>query len=196
MPDGRRAVFLDRDGTIVDDPSPGFLHEPGRVRLLPGAAEAIHRLNEAGWLVVTVSNQSGIARGLYDEAAFAAVQRRLGELLAAHDAHLDAAYYCPHHPEITGPCECRKPGVKLFRDAQTALGIDLARSYWVGDRLSDVEPARTLGGRGLLVATGHGAAHRAQARALGVPVVPDLAAAVDAILHGVEHRAAVPEERE
>src|SRR2546426_4568969 len=72
MPDGRRAVFLDRDGTIVDDPSPGFLHEPGRVRVLPGAAEAIHRLNEAGWLVVTVSNQSGIARGLYDEAAFAA----------------------------------------------------------------------------------------------------------------------------
>ena len=196
MPDGRRAVFLDRDGTIVDDPSPGFLHEPGRVRLLPGAAEAIHRLNEAGWLVVTVSNQSGIARGLYDEAAFAAVQRRLGELLAAHGAHLDATYYCPHHPEITGPCECRKPGVKLFRDAQTALGIDLARSYWVGDRLSDVEPARTLGGRGLLVATGHGAAHRAQARALGVPLVPDLAAAVDAILHGVEHRAAVPEERD
>ena len=196
MPDGRRAVFLDRDGTIVDDPSPGFLDEPGRVRLLPGAAEAIHRLNEAGWLVVTVSNQSGIARGLYDEAAFAAVQRRLGELLAAHGAHLDATYYCPHHPEITGPCECRKPGVKLFRDAQTALGIDLARSYWVGDRLSDVEPARTLGGRGLLVATGHGAAHRAQARALDVPVVPDLAAAVDAILHGVEHRAAVPEERE
>src|SRR5216117_452874 len=79
MPDGRRAVFLDRDGTIVDDPSPGFLHEPG-------------------WLVVTVSNQSGIARGLYDEAAFAAVQRRLGELLAAHGAHLDATYYCPHHP--------------------------------------------------------------------------------------------------
>ena len=196
MPDGRRAVFLDRDGSIVDDPSPGFLHEPGRVRLLPRAAEAIHRLNEAGWLVVTVSNQSGIARGLYDEAAFAAVQRRLGELLAAHGAHLDATYYCPHHLEITGPCECRKPGVKLFRDAQTALGIDLARSYWVGDRLSDVEPARTLGGRGLLVATGHGAAHRAQARALGVPVVPDLAAAVDAILHGVEHRAAVPEERE
>src|SRR2546427_285055 len=102
-----------------------------------------------------------------------------------HGAHLDATYYCPHHLEITGPCECRKPGVKLFRDAQTALGIDLARSYWVGDRLSDVEPARTLGGRALLVATGHGAAHRAQARALGVPVVADLAAAVDLIVRGV-----------
>lgn len=182
MPDGRRAVFLDRDGTIVDDPSPGFLHEPGRVRLLPGSADAIHRLNAAGWLVVTVSNQSGIARGLHDAAAYSAVQRRLAELLAAHGAHLDAAYYCPHHPEITGPCECRKPGVKLFQDAQRALGLDLAGGYWVGDRLSDVEPARKLGGRAFLVETGRGAAHADQARALGVPVVADLAAAVRAIV--------------
>src|SRR2546428_3597914 len=121
---GRRAAFLDRDGTIVE--APGFLHQPGKVRLLAGAGEAIRQLNEAGWLVVTVSNQSGIARGLYDAAAYAALQRRLGELLAAHDPHLDAAYYCPHHPEITGPCECRQPGGKLFRDAQTAVGIDLA----------------------------------------------------------------------
>ncbi len=180
----RRAVFLDRDGTIVDDPSPGFLHEPGKVRLLPGAAEAIRRLNEAGWLVVTVSNQSGIARGLYDAAAYFAVQRRLTELLVAHGARLDGAYYCPHHPEIDGPCECRKPGAKLFREAQRALGLDLARSVWIGDRLSDVAPARTLGGRAILVATGHGAAHRAQAGALGVPVTADLAAAADAIVRG------------
>ncbi len=189
-----RAVFLDRDGTMVEDP--GFLHEPGRVRLLPGAAAAVRRLNEAGWLVVTVSNQSGIARRLYDAAAYAAVQRRLGELLAAHGAHVDAAYHCPHHPEITGPCACRKPGVQLFRDAQAALDIDFAQSYWVGDRLSDVQPARILGGRAILVATGHGAAHRAQAGALGVPVVPDLAAAADLILGDAEHSAAAPEERE
>ena len=184
----RRAVFLDRDGTIVEDP--GFLHEPGKVRLLPGAADAIHRLNEAGWLVITVSNQSGIARGLYDVATYSAVQRRLVELLAAHGARLDGAYFCPHHPEITGPCECRKPGVRLFRDAQAALGLDLARCYWVGDRLSDVQPARALGGEGegegraFLVATGRGAAHVAQARALGVPVVADLAAAATAIVRG------------
>src|SRR2546429_620821 len=115
-----RAVFLDRDGTIVEDP--GFLHEPAKVRLLPGAAAAIRRLNDAGWLVATVSNQSGIARGLYDAAAYAAVQRRVVELLAAHGARLDGAYFCPHHPEITGPCECRKPGVRLFRGAAAALG--------------------------------------------------------------------------
>jgi D-glycero-D-manno-heptose 1,7-bisphosphate phosphatase len=175
-----RAVFLDRDGTIVADP--GFLHEPGQVRLLPGAAEAIRRLAAAGYLVVAVSNQSGIARGLFDVAAYAAVQRRLGELLSAHDARLDAAYFCPHHPSVTGLCECRKPGVKLFRDAQAALGIDFTQSYWVGDRLSDVAPARALGGRAILVATGHGAAHQDQARALGVALVPDLAAAAAAIV--------------
>src|SRR2546429_1669059 len=186
MPDGpHRAVFLDRDGTIVDDPPPGYLHEPGRVHLLRGAAAGIRRLNQAGWLVVTVTNQSGIARGLFDAVAYEAVQRRLGELLAEHDARLDAAYFCPHYPEITGPCECRKPGGKLFRDAQAALGIDLLRSYWVGDRLGDVEPARALGAgatHAILVATGHGAEHRAQAHALGVAVVPDLAAAVERIV--------------
>lgn len=176
----RRAVFLDRDGTIVDDP--GFLHEPAKVRLLPGAAEAIRRLNEAGWLVIMVSNQSGIARGLYDTAAYAAVQHRLSDLLAARGARFDAAYFCPHHPEITGPCDCRKPGVKLFRDAEVLFGLDLARSYWVGDRLRDVEPARRLGGRAVLVATGEGARDRAQADALGVPVVADIAAAVAEIV--------------
>lgn len=180
MADTRRAVFLDRDGTIIDDP--GFLHEPAKVRLLPGAAAAIRRLNETGWLVLTVSNQSGIARGLYDATAYHAVQRRLVELLAAHEARLDGAYFCPHHPTITGPCECRKPGVKLFRDAQAAHGLDFADSWWVGDRLSDVEPARTLGGRALLVETGRGTAHAAQARVLGVPVVADLAAAAREIV--------------
>ena len=177
-----RAVFLDRDGTIVEDP--GYLHEPGKVRLLPGAAQAIHQLNAAGWLVITVSNQSGIARGLYDAAAYGAVQRRLAELLAAHDAHLDATYFCPHHPAITGACDCRKPGVRLFRDAAAALAVDYRRSYWVGDRLSDVAPARLLGGRALLVATGQGAGHAAQAQTLGIPVVADLATAAAVIVRG------------
>jgi len=179
-----RAVFLDRDGTIVEDP--GFLHEPGKVRLLPGAGEAIRRLNDAGWLVVTVSNQSGIARGLYDAAAYTAVQRRLGELLAQHGARLDGAYFCPHHPDVTGPCDCRKPGLRLFRDAAAALDLDLVQSYWVGDRVSDIEPARALGadGHGLLVSTGRGGENAAGARAMGIPVVADLAAAAAAIVRG------------
>ncbi len=180
---GRPAAFLDRDGTLIEDP--GFLHEPGRVRLLPGAAAAVRRLNEAGYLVVTVSNQSGIARGRYDVTDYQAVQRRLVELLLAHGARLDGAWYCPHHPDVTGPCPCRKPGTQLFRDAATALGIDFARSFWLGDRLSDIAPARVLGPRatsGILVLTGEGAGHREQAAVLGARVVADLTAAVDEIL--------------
>lgn len=177
-----QAVFLDRDGTIVEDN--GFLHEPGEVKLLPGAAAAIKRLNERGYLVFCVTNQSGIARGMYTVAEYAAVQRRLGELLTAHGARLDGSYFCPHHPQFTGPCECRKPGTKLFRDANEALGgtIDFTRSWWVGDRLSDVQPSRLLRGHGILVATGHGNLHQGQARAIGVIVVADVAAAVDEIL--------------
>jgi D-glycero-D-manno-heptose 1,7-bisphosphate phosphatase len=111
-----------------------------------------------------------------------AVQRRLDELLAADGARIDAAFFCPHHPEVTGPCDCRKPGTRLFEDARRALGIDFARSWFVGDRPSDVAPARTLGGRGLLVLTGQGASHRNAAEALDIPEVADLAAAVAAIL--------------
>jgi D-glycero-D-manno-heptose 1,7-bisphosphate phosphatase len=175
-----KAVFLDRDGTIIEDA--GFVHEPGKVKLLPGAAQAIKQLNDHGFLVVVVTNQSGIARGLYTVADYTAVQRRLTELLAAHGAHLDGAYFCPHHPRFSGPCECRKPGLKLFQDAAAALDIDLARSWWVGDRLSDVQPAGRLGGKAILVATGEGNLHQGQARAMGVTVVADLGAAAAEIV--------------
>ena len=180
MADG--AVFLDRDGTIAEDP--GFLHEPEKVKLLPGAAEAIRRLNEAGYRVIIVTNQSGIARGRYTVRDYEAVQERLGALLTAHGARIDGAYFCPHHPQFSGPCECRKPGVKLFHDAQAAFDIDFSRSWWIGDRLSDAQPARLLrgDGGGILVATGEGNLHQGQARALGVMVVADLAGAVDKIL--------------
>jgi D-glycero-D-manno-heptose 1,7-bisphosphate phosphatase len=180
MADGRRAVFLDRDGTIVDDP--GFLHQPEHVKLLAGAAEGIRRLNGAGYLVVVVTNQSGIARGLYTVADYRAVEKRLGELLAMQGAHIDVSYFCPHHPQAPEPCACRKPHTKLFLDAQAALGIDFARSWWVGDRLSDVQPARTLGGKAILVATGQGNLHQGQARAMGVTVVADLLTAAAQII--------------
>jgi D-glycero-D-manno-heptose 1,7-bisphosphate phosphatase len=178
--DGRGAVFLDRDGTIIDDS--GYVHRPEAVHLLPGAAQAIQRLNRARWPVVTVTNQSGIARGLYAESDYRLVERRLAELLAAAGARIDASFFCPHHPQFTGPCECRKPGTKLFREAAAQLGLALPRSWFVGDRPGDVVPAHALGGRGLLVLTGEGAAHQAQAAALGVSVVTDLAAAVVTIL--------------
>ena len=174
------AVFLDRDGTLIEDS--GFVHEPAKVKLLPGVAQAIKQLNDHGFLVITVSNQSGIARGLYTVADYEAVQQRLGALLAAHGAHIDGAYFCPHHPRFTGPCECRKPGIKLFEDAAAAFDIDLSRSWWVGDRLSDVQPAAVLGGNAILVVTGEGNLHQGQARATGVMVVADMGAAVAEIV--------------
>ncbi len=181
MPDSqRRAVFLDRDGTIVEDP--GYLHKPEQVRVLATAADGIRRLNRAGYLVVVVTNQSGIARGLYSVADYRAVEKRLGDVLAEDRARIDASYFCPHHPQAPEPCACRKPRTKLFLDAQAALGIDFTRSWWVGDRLSDVQPARALGGKTILVATGQGNLHQGQARALGVTVVADLGSAASEIL--------------
>ncbi len=145
----RSAVFLDRDGTIIEDS--GYVATPDAVQLLPGAAEAIGRLNRAGVPTIVVTNQSGIARGILDETAYVATARRLDELLAAGGARLDAHYHCPHHPDYTGPCECRKPGPLLYQRAAADYGLHLARSWWVGDRMRDVLPAERFGGQGVLI---------------------------------------------
>lgn len=145
----RPAAFLDRDGTIIVDVD--YPSRPEDVRLLPGAAAAVRRLNDAGVPTVVVTNQSGIARGLLDEAAYQRVRARLDELLAAEGAHLDASYHCPHHPDFDIACACRKPGTELYERAARALGLDHSRSLFVGDRLRDVLPTRSLGGRGILI---------------------------------------------
>ena len=166
----RRAAFLDRDGTIIEDT--GFVRDPDQVRLISGSAGAIRRLNEAGWVVVVVTNQSGIARGLLTKADYDAVAARLDALLAEHGARIDASYMCPHHPEMTGPCDCRKPGLKHYLAAAERFGIDFTGSIFVGDRMSDVEPAKALGGTGILVATG-------EAEHEGYEVARDLSEGVD-----------------
>ncbi len=171
----RRAAFLDRDGTIIEDT--GFVRDPEGVSLIPGSANAIRRLNESGWIVVMVTNQSGIARGLLTEADYQAVQARLVRLLAEQGARIDASYLCPHHPEVSGPCDCRKPGLKHYRDAAGRFEIDFARSLFVGDRMSDLEPARVLGGTGVLVLTGEGRKAKGEAEMAGFPTASDLLAA-------------------
>jgi len=176
----RPAVFLDRDGTIVDDP--GFLRDPQDVRLLPGAAAAIARLNQAQLPVIVVTNQSGIGRGLLTHEDYRLVEGRIAELLAVGGAALDATYHCPHSPADDAPCDCRKPGTRLYRDAADALAIDMQASWWIGDRLSDVDPARVFDARAILVETGDGSTHRAAASDRGLPVAADLGAAVDIIL--------------
>jgi D-glycero-D-manno-heptose 1,7-bisphosphate phosphatase len=145
------AAFLDRDGTIIRDTH--YIADPADVELLPDAGAAVRRLNEAGVPVIVVTNQSGIAREKFTEQDYEAVRLYMEELLAAHGAHIDATYMCPHHPDITGECECRKPGTLLYRQAADDFGIDLAQSWFVGDKLRDVEPSKELGGRGILVPT-------------------------------------------
>ena len=147
----RRAVFLDRDGTIIHDKS--YIARPGDVQLIPGAAQAIRQLNDAATPVIIVTNQSGIARGLLTVADYEAVRREMERQLAAaaRGARIDASYYCPHHPDFDGPCECRKPGTLMYRQAAAEHALDLAASYYVGDRWRDVAPAVALGGHGILV---------------------------------------------
>jgi len=151
----RPAVFLDRDGTIIQEKN--YLDNPDGVVLIPGAVEALKLLRGAGFALVVVTNQSGIARGLYSLDQYWSVAARVEDLLGESGVVLDATEFCPHHPEIDGPCDCRKPGTGMYRTAARALELDLSRSYFVGDRIKDVLPARALGGVGILVRTGYGA---------------------------------------
>jgi D-glycero-D-manno-heptose 1,7-bisphosphate phosphatase len=172
----RRAAFLDRDGTLIEDLE--YLRDPALVRLLPGVGPALHTLNDAGVLAVVATNQSGIARGRLTEAEYRATRRRLDELLASEGAWLDGHYHCAHLPEITGPCDCRKPGPGLYRDAARDLDIDLASSWWIGDRLRDLTPARSFGGHGALLLTGSGPEEALLPEARSWLIVPDLETAV------------------
>lgn len=175
----RPAVFLDRDGTLVVERH--YLSDPADVELVPGAAAAIGALHDAGYAVVVVTNQSGIARGLYSAADFHAVQRRIEAILARDGVRLDGVYHCPHHPDFTGPCECRKPATGLYRRAARELGLDPRQSVFIGDRVKDVRPAEAFGASGILVRTGYGREHEDRTPE-GVAVVDDLPAAVDRVL--------------
>lgn len=177
----RPAAFLDRDGTIIRDGN--YLRDPADIIMLPGAPGAIRRLNERGIAVVVVTNQSGIARGLLSEADYEAVRARLDALLGREGAHIDASYMCPHHPDASGPCECRKPGIGLYRRAIAEHALDPARSLFVGDRMRDVTPAAAFGGTGILLLVGSTPnADRERAAAEHMPVAASLAEAVDRYL--------------
>lgn len=168
----RRAAFLDRDGTIIRERE--YLADPDGVQLVDGAVDALRRLAAHGFALVVVTNQSGIARGLYTESDFRAVQSRLEMILAADGVVFDAVFHCPHHPDVTGPCDCRKPGLDMYRAAAALLDLDLAASLFIGDRIRDVIPALTAGGRGFLVRTGYGRQEEPDVPA-GVRVADDLA---------------------
>ena len=154
------AVFIDRDGTILDEL--GYVVPGSEIKIYPFSAPAIIKLTEAGFPVVVITNQGGIALGMYDHAFVDRTHEELAAVLAKDGANITAWYYCPHHPEgkvaeFTQKCECRKPGTLMLENAARELGIDLQRSWVVGDQWRDIELARRAGARGILVRTGYGA---------------------------------------
>ncbi len=144
---GRRAVFLDRDDTLMKDVV--YCRNPDDVQILPGAAEGVRLLSEAGFLIVITTNQSGLARGLITQEELAAVNARLRAELRSRGADFDALYYCPHLPDAG--CDCRKPNPGLILRAASELGLDLANSYSIGDREWDIEAGRSAGTHTVLV---------------------------------------------
>jgi D-glycero-D-manno-heptose 1,7-bisphosphate phosphatase len=152
-------VFLDRDGVVIEDSA--YIGTAERVRLVPGSAEAIAALNRAGWPIVIVTNQAGVGRGLFTEPDVDRVHRHLVALLRSHGATIDAFHFCPHHPEAELPryrvaCECRKPQPGMLLRAAAELDFDLAASWMIGDRITDLEAGAAVGCRTVLVRTGHG----------------------------------------
>jgi D-glycero-D-manno-heptose 1,7-bisphosphate phosphatase len=181
------AILLDRDGTINREVE--YLARPEQLELLPNAAEGLRRLQAAGCLLAVITNQAGVARGYFDEAAVQAVHERLREILRAEGVELDAIYYCPHHPEGLGDyrrvCPNRKPGTGMVEQAARDLGLDLARCAVVGDKVTDLLPGIALGCRTVLVRTGYGQALIDAGELEGVPVdhiADDLLAAAEWLL--------------
>ncbi len=164
----RPAVFVDRDGTLNREVN--YLTRPDELRLLPGAADAIARLRQAGYAVVVVTNQSAVARGLITEDDLESIHNELRRQLGCDRVELDGVYYCPHHPEHGAAsyrmdCNCRKPRPGLLLRAASDLNLDLKRSVMVGDKLIDLQAGWNAGCRAALVLTGHGEGTRTNADA-------------------------------
>jgi histidinol-phosphate phosphatase family protein len=169
MTGARAAAFLDRDGTLVVER--GYLSDPGDLELLPGVPGALKSLRAAGYALVVVSNQSGVARGFFPMSRVYEAMARLRRLLRAHGVELDAVYFCPHRPEAG--CRCRKPAPGLLERAAEDLNIALGRSFMVGDKVLDFQTGQAAGGRGILLRTGYGAEESKRLEDAAVERPPD-----------------------
>jgi D-glycero-D-manno-heptose 1,7-bisphosphate phosphatase len=178
-----RLIVLDRDGTLNADPE-DYIRSPDDWRPLPGALEAVARLNQGGWRVVIASNQSGLGRGLFDVATLNAVHARMHKLLAVAGARVEAVFFCPHAPE--DDCDCRKPAPGMFRQISQRLGVPPAQMLAAGDSVRDAQAAHAAGCQPHLILTGQSAMHRNDSLPIGLPpgtqVHADLAAFADAVL--------------
>ncbi len=171
-------VVLDRDGVINQD-SATYIRSPEEWIPIPGSLEAIARLNAANIKVMVVTNQSGLARGFFDEATLTAIHQKMAQALAAVGGHVDGVFFCPHHPD--DHCDCRKPKTGLFEQIAAKHG-DLTDVPVIGDKLSDLEAGLAVGGQPILVRTGQGEETLAAGIPEGVIVYDDLSTAVDALL--------------
>lgn len=183
-----KVIFLDRDGTMNVEVN--YLHRPEDLELIPGCAEAVRLFNEAGYQVIVVTNQAGVARGYYKEEDVDILHAYMNDLLKKEGAHVDAFYYCPHHPEhgigeYKKICRCRKPGTGMLEQAEGDLpgGIDREQSFMIGDKLLDTEAGRNFGVTGVLVGTGYGAEEKKSETGYDY-YVSDLLAAARAIISG------------
>ena len=183
----RPAVFLDRDGTLLEEA--GYLDRIERLVFFPFAVDAVRLLNRAGLAVVIVTNQSGVGRGMYEESFVLQAHDVISARMQEGGARVDGFYYCPHHPEAEieryrQACDCRKPAPGMLRRAAADLGLDLSRSFTVGDKWTDVQVGQAAGATGILVRTGYGRSSEAAPRPGVRPsaVVDDVIAATAWIL--------------
>ncbi|MFA5113820.1 MAG: D-glycero-beta-D-manno-heptose 1,7-bisphosphate 7-phosphatase [Candidatus Margulisiibacteriota bacterium] len=176
-----RAVFVDRDGTIIEDS--GYISTPKEVHFLPGSIEALRQLNQAGFKVIVITNQSGVARGFFSEDMVQTIDKFIHKQVLSGGGHIDAFYYCPHHPEhgvypYRQECACRKPSPGMIKQAAQDHHLDLGRSFMVGDHSCDVRAGKTAGVRTVFVLTGHGSREKAKLADKPDHTAPSLAEAV------------------
>ncbi len=180
-----KAVFLDRDGTIIEDV--GYLNNPENIKFIPGSISAIKKLNEAGYKIVIITNQAGVARGLIREDILQTIDKTINKHILSNGAHIDAIYYCPHHPEhgvypYKQDCECRKPNPGMLKKAASDLELDMKNSFVIGDKWSDVEVGKNMELKTALVLTGKGKNQKEKLTAKPDFIAKNLAEAVDWVL--------------
>jgi len=166
--DINKAIFLDRDGVINKEIS--HLSDPKDFEFIKGSIEALKLLKQKGFLLIIITNQAGIARGLFTEETLKAIHYKMIKILKQQNINLDDIFYCPHHPEFTGSCECRKPNPGMILKAQSKYHIDLTNSYMVGDTLNDIQTGKSVNCKTALVLTGYG---KEEQKKIG-PIKPDM----------------------
>jgi len=164
----KRAIFLDRDGVINREV--GYLSDPNYFKFIEGSIEALRVLKQKGYLLIVITNQAGIARGFFKEETLKVIHDRMITLLLQNDIELDDVFYCPHHPEFTGSCDCRKPKPGMILKAQLKFNVDLTNSYMVGDTLNDIKTGKAAGCKTVLVLSGYG---KEEQKKIG-SIIPDM----------------------